>query len=46
MDKEKIKKEIMEYSSEAKKYDELKDYEKAYDFYLKAVNHLQLLKNE
>ena len=46
MDKETIKKEIVEYSSEAKKYDELKDYEKALDFYLKAVNHLQLLKNE
>ena len=46
MDKETIKKEIIEYSSEAKKYDELKDYEKAYDFYLKAVNHLHLLKNE
>lgn len=46
MDKEKIKKQIAEYSSEAKKYDELKDYEKAFDFYLKAANHLQLLKNE
>lgn len=46
MDKEKIKKQITEYSSEAKKYDELKDYEKAFDFYLKAANHLQLMKNE
>ena len=46
MDKENIKKQIAEYSSEAKKYDELKDYQKAFDFYLKAANHLQLLKNE
>ena len=46
MDKENIKKQIAEYSSEAKKYDELKDYQKAFDFYLKAANHLQLLNNE
>ena len=46
MDKEKIKKEIIEFSSEAKKYDELKDFEKAFDFYLKAANNLNLLKKE
>ena len=46
MDKEKIKKEIIEFSSEAKKYDELKDYDKAFDFYLKAANNLNLLKKE
>ena len=46
MDKEKIKMEIIEFSSNAKKYDELKDYEKAFDFYLKAANNLNLLKKE
>ena len=46
MDKEKIKKEIKEFSSEAKKYDKLKDFDKAFDFYLKAANNLNLLKKE
>ena len=46
MDKEKIKKEIIEFSSVAKKYDGLKDYENAFDFYLKAANNLNLLKKE
>ena len=43
MDIELLTNKVKEIASEAIKYDKLKKYEKAYEFYMKAANQLQVL---
>ena len=43
MDPEQIRNKVKEYAQDAVKFDKLEEYEKAYDFYVKAANQIQLL---
>ena len=43
MDIEALKTQAKEYAIEAVKFDKLEEYSKAFDFYLKAVNQLQVI---
>ena len=43
MDLEQVRNKVKEFATMAVKHDKLEEYEKAYDFYVKAANQLQLL---
>ncbi len=43
MDVEAIRNQVKAYATDAVKFDKLEEYEKAYDFYVKAANQIQLL---
>ena len=45
MDLEQVRNKVKEFATLAVKHDKLEEYEKAYDFYVKAANQLQLLIN-